>query len=292
MLVNEKQIRPALPRLIAALLLLPLSRSVFAQTETQGPSMLFEKRCYSCHNIGGGDKKGPDLKGVPSQQSAAWLREFIKSPATMSRNGDPTAAQLFKKFAPEVMPDQELTSEQIDSLVEFIDDLSRKNQPFIPAGAKLSRPVVPTDIPAGMDIFTGRTSLAAGGTACISCHHLKGVGVFGGGTLGPDLTVVSVKYRDPELISILQNPNFPTMSSVFAARPLSNEEIVKLFALFQNSKLQNPNARVQTTARAAIEPKFLLIGSLATLLALVVLDRLWRNRLTGVREQLVRRKSS
>lgn len=276
----------------AAAAMVFLGATALAQTAPQGPAAIFEKRCYSCHNLGGGDKKGPDLKGVPSQQSATWLREFVKSPATLNRSGDPTAAQLFKKFAPEVMPDQELTDDQIDSIISFIDDLSRKNQQFIPAGAKLSRPVVPTDILAGMDIFTGRTSLTAGGTACISCHHLKGVGVLGGGTLGPDLTAVNVKYRDPELISILQNPNFPTMSSVFAARPLGNEEIVKLFALFQNAKLQNPNAPVQTAARAAIEPKFLVIGSLAALLALVVIDRLWKNRLRGVREQLVRRKSS
>lgn len=263
-----------------------------AQTAPQGPAAIFEKRCYSCHNIGSGDKKGPDLRGVPSQQNAAWFREFIKSPAAMNRKGDPAAAQLFQKFAPEVMPDQELTDDQIDSIIAFIDDLSRKNQSFVPAGAKLSRPVTPEDIPAGLDLFTGRVALMSGGTACISCHTLKGVGALGGGTLGPELTAVNIKYRDPELISILQNPNFPTMQSVFGARALSDDEIVKLFAVFQNSKLQNPTAPVQTAARAAAEPRFLLIGALASALALVLMDRLARNRLKGVREQLVRRKSS
>lgn len=290
MVATGNLLQHALGRTAAVILFLTIS--AMAQTPPQGAAALFEKRCYSCHNIGGGDKKGPDLRGVTSQQPTAWFREFIKAPAAVNRKGDPAASQLFKKFAPEVMPDQEVSDDQIDSILAFIDELSKKNQQFIPAGAVLSRPVVAADIPSGLDIFTGRAGLTSGGTACISCHNLKGVGVLGGGTLGPDLTAVNIKYRDPELISILQNPNFPTMSSVFATRPLSNEEIVKVFALFQNSKLQNPNAPVQTTARASIEPIFLLIGSLATVLALVAMNGLWKNRLRGVRQQLVRRKTS
>ncbi len=75
--------------LFAGFILLP---SVSAQT--QGGAVIFEKRCYSCHNIGSGDKKGPDLKGVTTLQSREWLREFIKSPAAMNRKGDQTAGGL------------------------------------------------------------------------------------------------------------------------------------------------------------------------------------------------------
>src|SRR5512143_1820632 len=105
-----------------------------AQTQQASPAAtMFEKRCYSCHNIGGGDKKGPDLKGVPSQQSREWLREFVKSPAAMNRKGDPTATALFKKFSPEVMPDQDITDDQLDAIFTLVDDLTRKNEAFVPA---------------------------------------------------------------------------------------------------------------------------------------------------------------
>jgi hypothetical protein len=117
---------------------------------------------------------------------------------------------------------------------------------------------------------------------------LNGVGVLGGGTLGPDLTVVNAKYKDPELISILQNPNFPTMNSVFARRPLTDEEIVQLFALFQEAKLANAGLQ-PTGLPAPAEPGFMVIGSISVVFALLIFGILWRNRSRGVREQLVRR---
>jgi len=267
--------------LFAGFILLP---SVSAQT--QGGAVIFEKRCYSCHNIGSGDKKGPDLKGVTTQQSREWLREFIKSPAAMNRKGDQTATALFKKFSPEVMPDQDITDDQLDSIFALIDQLTSKNEIFVPAGAKLSRAIVPEDTQAGYDLFTGKIALASGGTSCISCHNVNGVGRMGGGTLGPDLTAVNAKYKDPELISILQTTTFPTMKSVFAAHPLNDEEIVKIFAFLQNARAANPAVQPGVNV---IDPWFIFAGFAATLAAFIGMDRLWRNRLRGVRQQIVRR---
>ncbi len=263
-----------------------LSHAASAQTP-QGPAVMFEKRCYSCHNIGSGDKKGPDLKGVTDRRTRDWLHEYILAPAAMNRKGDQAAAELFKKFAPEVMPDQALTPEEMDGILNMIQDLTRKGEVYVPPGAKLARAIGPTDAHDGLLLFTGRWKFQNGGPACISCHNFKGAGAFGGGTLGPDLTTANIKYRDPELISILQNPNFPTMNSVFGAHPLNDEEIVKIFALFQNAKQQNPNAQVAATA--PIEAKFPLIGAGALILAIVGMNLIWKNRLRGVREEIVRR---
>jgi mono/diheme cytochrome c family protein len=247
---------------------------------------LFEKSCYSCHNIGGGDKKGPDLKGVSSRRTREWLRQYIPAPAAMNRSGDPDAISLFKKFAPEVMPDQAITPDQIESLLALIDDLSKKNETFVPAGARLSRAIVPSDIDGGLDLFTGRVALSRQGTACISCHNVNGVGALGGGTLGPDLTGVNTRYKDPELIGILQNPNFPTMKSVFATKPLSDEEIVQLFAYFQNARLTQPSAQVSPAA-APLDPWFIVTGFALALFSLWAFNVIWRNRLRDVREPLV-----
>jgi mono/diheme cytochrome c family protein len=257
--------------------------------QTQAPSAaatLFEKSCYSCHNIGGGDKKGPDLKGVTTRRTREWLHQYIATPAAMNRNGDPAAVDLFKKFAPEVMPDQATTPDQIDAILALIDDLSKKNETFVPAGAKLARPVVPADIDAGLQLFTGSVPLQGQGTACISCHNVNGVARLGGGTLGPDLTGVNTKYKDPELIGILQNPNFPTMKSVFGTRPLADEEIVQLFAYFQNAKLTQPAAQVNPGI-IRLDPWFLVVGFFLILLSLLMFALIWRNRLRGVREPIV-----
>jgi mono/diheme cytochrome c family protein len=264
--------------------------SAYAQSSTEGEAQ-FSSKCYSCHNIGSGDKTGPDLKGVTSRRTKDWLHGYILSPATMKDKGDPVAADLFRKFPATVMPDQTLTPEQIDSILALITDLTNKNQPFIPPGAKLSRAIMPGDVDGGWQLFMGRARLQNGGAACISCHSIKDVGVLGGGTLGPDLTAANIKYRDPELISILQNPNFPTMATVFATHGLTNEEIVKLFALFQDSKLRNPMPPAQAGV-VQLDPKFFVVGVAAMLLVLMLLHLAWRNRLHGVREELVERALS
>jgi len=283
-----RSLRNALIQIVATVsVAFVIAGSVRAQSSAEG-QVLFTTKCYSCHNIGSGDKTGPDLKGVTSRRAKDWLHQYIQTPTALKDKGDPIAVDLFKKFPTTVMPDQPLTPTQIDSILAMIEELTSKNQPFIPAGAKLSRAIMPGDIGAGWQLFIGRARLENGGTACISCHSIKDVGVFGGGTLGPDLTAANIKYRDPELISILQNPNFPTMATVFATHQLTSEEIVKLFALFQDSKLRNPVPPAQAGV-IQLDPKFFVAGVAAMLLVLALLHLAWRNRSRGVREELVRR---
>ena len=273
---------------LAALVVAPLTISS-GQTQTSQASpaaTLFEKSCYSCHNIGGGDKKGPDLKGVTTRRTREWLHQYVGTPAAMNRNGDPDAVALFRKYAPEVMPDQAIAPDQIDAILALIDDLAKKNETFVPAGAKLARPIVPSDVEGGLQLFTGRVALKAEGTACISCHNLNGVARLGGGTLGPDLTAVNTKYKDPELIGILQNPNFPTMKSVFSTRPLNDEEIVQLFAYFQNARLTQPAAQLNPGV-VRLDPWFIVVGFFLALLSVWSFGLIWRNRLQGVREPIV-----
>ncbi len=283
--------RPSARHLVFAVVLCMVATSYLtseARAQSDGQK-LFESRCYSCHNIGGGDKQGPDLKGLTDRRTKEWISEFTKSPVSM-KGKDPVAADLFQKFAPTIMPDQSLSPEELDALITLIRDLSTKNEMFVPAGAKLAREIVPDDIPAGQKLFTGQVRLANGAAACNSCHSVNGVGALGGGTLGPDLTAVNIKYRDPELITILQNPNFPTMNTIFKDQKLTDEEVVEMFAYLQHLKQMNPNARVvPTQAAATIEPRFLILGFGITTFALIGMNLFWRKRSHGVRKQLVRR---
>lgn len=293
---RPRELRPFRVAVAALLLLLFLLLSTTARGQaTERAQAAFGKSCYSCHNVGGGDKQGPDLKGVTERRTKEWLHEFVKSPAAMNSKGDQAAKELFNKFAPTVMPDQPLTPEEVDEILALIADLTKRNENFVPPGAKLAREVRFGDVEAGMDLFTGRAPLSNGGTACISCHGFQGAGALGGGTLGPDLTGVSVKYRDPELISILQNPNFPTMASVFGQRKLSDEEIVRLFALFQDVRVKSPGAAAAAVqpagVRPRVDPTFLFVGVVLLVLSLVTMNLIWRNRLRGVREEVVRRSA-
>ena len=274
---------------VAGLLIFFATLTGATRTQAQDDgAKLFETRCYSCHNIGGGDKQGPDLKGVTERQSREWIEEFVKSPTAMSRK-DPVAAELFKKFSPTIMPDQTLTPAELDSIITLIKNLTSKNENFVPSG-KLSRAIVPADIIAGKELFTGHIHLANGAPNCNSCHSVNGVGALGGGTLGPDLTAANIKYRDPELISILQSPNFPTMNTIFANHKLTDEEVVQLFAYLQNAKQVYPEASVvPTQAAATTDPRFLVLGFGAATLVLIGLNVFWRKSSHGVRKEMVRR---
>ena len=289
-----RPLRAAAVARVGLVVLLLLSASASGQGAERAQAA-FAGKCYSCHNVGGGDKQGPDLKGVTERRTKEWLHQFIKTPSAMNSKGDPAAAQLFKRFAPTVMPDQPLSAEEGDEILALINELTKRNEMDVPPGAKLARAMLPEDVPAGMALFTGRAPLSNGGTACISCHGFSGAGALGGGTLGPDLTGISVKYRDPELISILQNPNFPVMASVFGQRKLSDEEIVRLFALFQDVKVKSPGAAAAAVqpagARPRVDPAFLFVGVVLLVLALVTMNLVWRNRLRGVREEVVRRSA-
>lgn len=268
------------------MLILLLPCAALAQSPPPPGAALFEQRCYSCHNIGDGNKIGPDLKGVTERRTKDWLRRFIPAPAALNSKGDPVATELFKQFAPAIMPDQALTPAEIDDILALIADLTQKNQNFIPAGAALSRAVVPSDVQAGQQLFVGGTALSNGGTACISCHSMKDIGALGGGMLGPDLTLANARYRDPELISILRNPNFPTMNSVFGAHPLSDEEIVQLYAMLQDAK---KTAQTTPFTSDTGEFKFPLIGMGTLVIALAGMNLTWKNRHRGVREEIVKR---
>ncbi|MCC6444353.1 MAG: cytochrome c [Armatimonadetes bacterium] len=250
------------------------------QAEQGGAETTFQKLCYSCHNVGGGDKKGPDLAGLLQRRDRAWLHKYIPSPQSLVSAGDPYAIKLFSKYAPEEMPDQILTPEQIDEILTMIERLTASKKTFIPKGIKL-RKFKPQDIPDGQAIFIGRAKLAKGGPSCISCHSVAGIGLLGGGTLGPDLTQANLKYTNIELASIIKAPAFPNMSRLFANRAVSDEEMVRLVAFLQSKKVLPPDT-------AGPASGYLFIGALGAILSFGLAGVIWRGRLLGVRKPLIR----
>lgn len=273
-------------------LLLPAFLMISSTAPGQGSGALFEKSCYSCHTIGGGKKTGPDLKGVTTRRTKEWLHAFITSPAAMKGKGDAAAVEVFAEYAPTIMPDQALTPAQIDSLLALIDEHTKSNRVFVPSGAGLKRPVTKADIGRGMDYFTGATALANGGPACISCHSIEGLGLFGGGSLAPDLTQVNIRFRDPELIVSLRTPPWPTMKSVFGNQALTEEEVIALFALFRDQATRQVHAPSQGAGLGTGGSPFIIAGGLGCIGAFALIGFAWRRRLRGVRIPLVQRRTT
>lgn len=219
----------------ALLLMTITSFASFDQQSIDQGKQVFDQKCVGCHTIGGGKLVGPDLKGVTAIRDAQWLREFIGDPEAKFSSGDEIANQLLAEYNNIRMPNLGLSAEEIDAVLVYIESASSGGQPQpTPAPG----PAVVGGAEAGKMLFTGETALTNGGTSCIACHSVSGIGFLEGGTLGPDLTQVLTRYGDPGLTAALTTITFPTMAGIFTQQSLTPQEVSDLVAFFTESNAQ------------------------------------------------------
>jgi mono/diheme cytochrome c family protein len=227
--------------------------------------------------VGGGTLLGPDLQGVTERRDRDWLRDWISRPDEMLAEGDPIATQLLEEFNNVPMPNSQLSQAEVTSVVAFLETGAAEGL----GPAQAVGPSPPEGDPThGAALFSGATPLQNGGPACMSCHSIAGVGVLGGGTLGPDLTNVHDRYGEAGLVAALEGLPFPTMRGVYAEKPLTDDEAANLFTYFAQTSQQSSEP---------VSLGFVLIGAGGFLLLLLLSRLIWRNRLAGVRIPLVGR---
>jgi mono/diheme cytochrome c family protein len=240
---------------------------------------IFQKKCASCHTIGGGDLVGPDLEGVLTLRERDWLLKLILEPETLLNSDDPVAKQLIQEFNNIKMPNLGLSEEDAEFVLAYLGesgDGTLEPQPVEPINVGL-----PGGNPGiGENLFIGIEKLQNAGPPCMGCHTVSGVGALGGGTLGPDLTNLYTRYGDAGLAASLQNLPFPTMQGVYTDRPLSAEEVGHFFVFFKDTD----SSRVKF-----VNSTFVFLG-LGGFVGLTILSQvIWRKRLVGVRKPLVGR---
>ena len=283
------------PSLLLVLLIFPVSVSA------QDAAKFFEENCTVCHTIGSGPIAGPDLKGVTQRRDRKWLTRFLRNPEAVIKSGDPYAKQLFAGANGVVMPTfPEMTPERASALLDLIESKSNPSpqeaspaaqEPSSPespsAGAEISdRPFTPGDVELGGEIFGGSRRLENGAPACFSCHAMRGFGGLGGGRLAPELTRVFERLRGRKSLAMwLSAPPTTTMRSLFHTRPLKPEEIVLLVAYFEDA------AKRGGQAESSVILGFFFLALGGTIVALISFDAIWKWRLQGVREPLVRSAS-
>ncbi len=80
--------------------------------------MLFDaKGCAGCHTFGESDT-APDLRGVATRRTAAWLRRQITEPEWMARHDSLTRAMIQQYGAP--MSDLDVSPDEAMALVQFL----------------------------------------------------------------------------------------------------------------------------------------------------------------------------
>lgn len=120
---NASKISFQLVMVLTFLFAFLVSSMSFAET---GEEIFQSKGCIACHTIGKGKLAGPDLLGVTERREEEWLRNWLKNPETMLLS-DPIAQELLKEyFVP--MPNQDLSDEQVEILIEYFKEMDKQNK--------------------------------------------------------------------------------------------------------------------------------------------------------------------
>ncbi|MDP6452721.1 MAG: c-type cytochrome [SAR202 cluster bacterium] len=259
--------------LLAAVTLTP-QYVVQAAPPSQSPDegkTIYDQQCAGCH---AGGVVGPDLAGVTDRRDSDWLTRWILEPDKMLAENDPIATELLAQFNNVAMPNLGLTSGEVASVVAYLE-----TQAGAPAQAVIPAPVAATtdgDPGIGKRLFTGTKSLKNGGPSCIACHAITGIGAFGGGALGPDLTG-SYEKLGGALISWPQST--PPMAAIFAEKPLTADEQDHLLAFIQSASV--PERDTQAVWQLAG------LSVAGVVVVIVLIQLVWRRRLGNVRSPMV-----
>lgn len=198
---------------------------------------LFEKHCASCHTIGGGESGGPDLKGVIAKRSHEWLESVIIEPDKLTAKKDPVQLELVKKYGYE-MPNLGIGHEDALTIINYIANAEGGVPQAVPAAEQMTFAVTPELVAQGKGLFIGSIKMAKGGAACISCHPFSYPGISGGNLSIADLKKSYEKLGDTGMSGALKGLKFPTMKKIYADRPLTDNEVAALMALFKDSAAQ------------------------------------------------------
>ncbi|GBC80289.1 hypothetical protein HRbin09_01524 [bacterium HR09] len=247
----------------------------------------FRLNCMSCHTIGGGRLTGPDLKDVEARKDRAWLVRFIQNPKQMLDSGDPYALRLRDEARGVIMPTLPgMTKERAERLLDLIAAESKLERSQFAGLIIPETPFTPEDVAKGKALFLGSLRAQEGGPPCLSCHSAAGLSGFGGGRLGPDLTLAFERLGGRKgLAQWLSAPATPTMQSLFGKKPLASPEVLAVVAFLEDAAKRGGQVRAETPL------EFFLVGVGGVVLVLWVFGAVWRFRFRAVRAPLVRKAS-
>ena len=97
-----------------------LKAKVFSCCSLPDGKVIFIRYCASCHNIET-EKVGPPLGCIAKRRIFHWFWSFTKTPAAFATK-DNEARESLRKYAPTVMPNQDLSDEEILSVYNYVNE--------------------------------------------------------------------------------------------------------------------------------------------------------------------------
>jgi len=225
-----------------------LISGVYNQAVSAQDGATLFKSCTACHSIGGGRMIGPDLKGITKRRTNDWLVSFIQSSSKLISSGDTDAKAIFKEYNNVPMPNNALTSEQINLILSHIDGGKAGLAAIDPKLAALQHKIDSLlktnshqDIYTGYELFNGKRRFQNGGASCTSCHNVTYNTIGKGGTLAKDLSKAYIRLGGfAGIKGIIASPPFPSMMKTYKNSPVTDEENAYLQLFLKDADVQNP----------------------------------------------------
>ncbi|MBW6482370.1 MAG: cytochrome c [Vicingaceae bacterium] len=210
----------------------------------QDGEALFKQTCSACHTIGKGKLVGPDLKGVNTKRSEAWIISFVKNAQTFGEKDADAKAMIAEYGYP--MPSQTISDADIKAIISHIEansptEAAETTTEAVPVEEVKQDPALDPanasqeDILAGIMLFSGEHRLENGGPSCITCHNVQHGDLIAGGLLAKDLTKVYERLGAAGINGMLSAPPFPAMAASYKDSPLTEKEIFQLSAFFNDA---------------------------------------------------------
>jgi mono/diheme cytochrome c family protein len=193
----------------------------------QDGKALFDAKCAVCHNIGGGPKVGPDLKGIVAKRGNDGTVALVLDPA--------------KAGLKSTMPNLGVPRKDAEAIVAYLDQMqgaagtaaASKETASAPAAKEPAAQGTPAEIQLGGDLFEGKVRFANGGPSCNACHHVASDAHLGGGVLAAELTLVFSRIGKQGLSDMIAGNPFPVMQAAYAGKAFSDKEINALVGFLQ-----------------------------------------------------------
>ncbi|MDP6963865.1 MAG: hypothetical protein QGF46_06850 [Planctomycetota bacterium] len=264
------------------LILIPsLLVGIATNLAAQDVEQYYKSSCQPCHTIGGGKLVGPDLKGVLDRKDREWLVEFIVDPNSKFDIGDAYADAILAESNGIRMANLGVDPLLANSLLDYIAKESGA-APSEPVEVEPLEPFLAHDAGVGQSLFVGTTSFQNNAPACNSCHTTGSLGLWGGGSLGPDLTHTIERLGGRRALSgWLAMPASATMAPVFKNSKLTSKEIDYLVAYLE---AQN-NAGIEEAPSSSAS--FFIAGVIGAIGLLALFGILWKDRYSATRIPLV-----
>ncbi len=202
---------------------------------------------------------------------AAGNQEALPQSSSAEDGG---ALELLENFDNVSIPAVELSEVEVASVIAFLTE--QDGGGVGPVASQGTAGEGSAD--AGKNLFTGVTRLSNGGPSCRACHSTAGIGGFGGGKLGPDLTGAYAKLGD---LMIDWPKTVPPMQPIYNddSKPLTEQEKVDLLAFFSSTDV--------TKRPTEVIGQLIVLAVVGVVVLGVIAQLIWRRRLSAVRAPMV-----